>query len=145
MAMQRRIRVDHHEVFPQGAYLKDVAPVQDFEASRARADGVRVQAKDVAKDGSGTGMPLWACTVLDADEDAGRKEAVVVVKVAAAHQPVPPKNTSGFPWVPVEFVGLTATPYVDDNGNRPRLAWSLRASGMVEPGKSGSEQKAQVA
>ncbi len=143
MAMQRRIRVDHREVFPQGAYLKDVAPVQDFEASKARTDGVRVQAKDMAKDGSGTGLPLWACTVLDADEDAGRKDAVVVVKVAAAHQPVPPKNTSGFPWTPVEFTGLTATPYVDDNGNRPRLAWSLRASGLVEPGKG--EQKAQAA
>ena len=137
MAMQRRIRVGHHEVFPKGAFLKDVAPVQDFEASKDRKDGVRVQAKD--KD---TGVPLWACTVLDADEEAGRKEAVVVVKVAAPHQPVPPKNTSGFPWVPVEFTGLTATPYVDENGNRPRLAWSLRASGMVEPGKG--EQKAQA-
>ena len=141
MAMQRRIRVGHSEVFPRGAFLKDVAPVVDFEASKARTDGVKAQAKD--KD---TGVPLWACTVLDADEDAGRKDAVVVVKVAAPHQPVPPKNTSGFPWTPVEFTGLTATPYVDDNGNRPRLAWSLRAEGMTEPGKSAAaEQKAQVA
>lgn len=143
MAMQRRIGVGHHEVFPKGAFLKDVAAVVDFEASKARTDGVRVQAKDLDREGRGTGLLLWACTVLDADEDAGRKDTVVVVKVAAAHQPVPPKNTSGFPWTPVEFTGLVATPYVDDNGHRPRLAWSLRASGMVEPGKA--EQKQQAA
>ena len=29
--------------------------------------------------------------------------------------------------------GLTGTPYIDDNGNRPRLAWSFRATGITAP------------
>ncbi|HYN30669.1 MAG TPA: hypothetical protein VES95_12510 [Dermatophilaceae bacterium] len=50
---------------------------------------------------------------------------------------MPPENKSGFPWTPVEFVGLTALAWIDDNGNRPRLAWSFRAEGMVAPGSGG--------
>lgn len=129
MAMQRRIKVAQEDVFPAGAFLKGaVEPVIDFNASK-REDGSRPQQVD--KD---TGLLLWQATVLDADEEAGRKDTAVSVKFAAKVQPVPPENKSGFPWTPVEFVGLTALPYVDDNGNRPRLAWSFRAEGMVAPG-----------
>ena len=56
------------------------------------------------------------------------------VKFAAKQQPVPPENKSGMPWTPVEFVGLTALAWIDDNGPRARLAWSFRAEGMVAPG-----------
>lgn len=48
----------------------------------------------------------------------------------------------------VEFEGLTLTPYVDSrrcgDGCRSRLAWSLRASGLVAP-KSLAEIQAQAA
>ncbi|MCL2453993.1 MAG: plasmid replication, integration and excision activator [Micrococcales bacterium] len=125
MAMQRRLKVQHGDMFPHGAYLRGgVEPVADFDAAQ-RSDGTRPQAKD--KD---TGQPVWSCQVIDADLEAGRKDATVTVKIAADHQPVPPANKSGLPFTPVEFVGLTATPYVDDNGPRPRLAWSLRAAGF---------------
>ncbi len=129
MAMQRRLAVDSGDVFPAGAFLKGrVEPVADFQAAK-REDGSRPQQVD--KD---TGLLLWQVMVLDADEGAGRKDTAVVVKIAASVQPVPPENKSGLPWTPVEFVGLTATPYVDESGPRPRLAWSLRAQGLVAPG-----------
>lgn len=131
MAMSRRIKVEHGQVFPSGAYLKGaVEPVADFDASK-REDGSRPQQVD--KD---TGLLMWQAVVLDADEDAGKKDTAITVKFAAKVQPVPPSNKSGLPWTPVEFVGLTALPYIDDNGNRPRLAWSYRAEGMQAPGAS---------
>lgn len=131
MAMQRRFPVGHADVFPAGAFLKGgVEPVADFNAER-RADGSRPQQLD--KD---TGLPLWQVMVLDADEEAGKKETAISIKIAAKVQPVPPENTTPFPWTPVEFVGLTALPYVDDNGNRPRLAWSFRAESLKAPGKT---------
>lgn len=133
MAMPRRIKVDHGQVFPNGAYLKGaVEPVADFNASK-REDGSRPQQVD--KD---TGLLMWQAVVLDADEEAGKKDTAITVKFAAKVQPVPPSNKSGLPWTPVEFVGLTALPYVDDNGNRPRLAWSYRAEDMKAPGSAGS-------
>ncbi|NHA67476.1 plasmid replication, integration and excision activator [Phycicoccus flavus] len=129
MAMQRRMKVAHHDVFPAGAFLKGaVESVGDFNAS-PREDGSRPQQVD--KD---TGLPLWQVTVLDADEEASRKETALSVKFAAKQQPVPPENKSGMPWTPVEFVGLTALAWIDDSGPRPRLAWSFRAEGMVAPG-----------
>lgn len=40
----------------------------------------------------------------------------------------------------MEFVGLTALPWIDDSGMRPRIAWSLRAEGMVKPGQKPSQK-----
>ena len=34
------------------------------------------------------------------------------------------------PFRPIEFDELTVTPYVDDNGTRPRQAFSFRAMGI---------------
>lgn len=130
MAIQRRFGVAHGDVFPAGAFLKgEVEPVFDFNASK-REDGSRPQQVD--KD---TGLLMWQVVVLDADEDAGKKDTALSVKFAAKVQPVPPENKTPFPWAPVEFVGLTALPYVDDSGNgRGRIAWSFRAEAMVAPG-----------
>ncbi len=130
MALQKRVRVGHGDVFPMGAFMKGVVePVADFDAP-ARADGSRPQQLDRE-----TGLPLWQVTVLDADEEASRRETAVSVKIAARVQPVPPDNQSGQPWRPVEFVGLTALPWVDETGPRPRVAWSLRADDIVAPGE----------
>ena len=46
---------------------------------------------------------------------------------------MPPENKTPFPWTPVEFKGLTALAWIDDNGPRPRIAWSYRAEEMVAP------------
>ena len=131
MAIKQRFEVGHWVAFPKGAFLRGVVePVADFQAEK-RPDGTRPQQRD--KD---TGLPLWQCVVIDADDDAGKKDIGVTVKFASPHQPVPPANKSGMPWTPVEFVGLTALPYIDDAGSRPRIAWSFRAERLVAPGEA---------
>jgi hypothetical protein len=129
MSIQKRIPLNHVNVFPHGAYLKGgVEPVLDF-AAPVRPDGVRPQAID--KD---TGLPIWQATVLDADPTATKKDTAVTVKFVSKNQPPVPANKTPFPWTPVEFVGLTALPYIDETGSRPRIAWSLRAESMGAPG-----------
>lgn len=130
MAIQRRMRLQHGDVFPAGAYLVgEVEPVSDFNA-QARPDGSRPQAVDAE-----SGLLVWSVPVLDADPEAGKRDKTLTVKVAAKVQPVPPENTSGTPFTLIEFEGLTATPWIDDNGPRPRMAWSLRATGIKAPGQ----------
>ena len=138
MAIKKRMQLQHSDVFPEGAFLKgEVTPVADYNAE-PRGDGTRPQQVD--KD---TGLLVWQATVLDADEEAGKRDTAVTVKFLAKVQPVPPENKSGMPWTPVEFTGLTALAWIDDSGMRPRIAWSYRAEGIVEPktttsGKAGS-------
>lgn len=132
MAIQRRVQVEHASVFPAGAFLKGaVEPVFDFNAPQ-REDGTRPQQTDRE-----TGQLVWQVIVIDADEDASKKDTAVTVKFVAPHRPVPPENKSPLPWTPVEFVGLTALPYIDASGPKPRVAWSFRADGMTAPGGAG--------
>jgi hypothetical protein len=127
--MQRRIKVQHGDVFPHGVYaVGSPEPVSDFNA-QARQDGSRPQAVD-----PDTGLLVWGLQVVDADPEAGKRDKTVTVKVSAKVQPVLPENTSGTPFTLVEFAGLTATAWIDDSGPRPRLAWSFRAAGITEPG-----------
>lgn len=139
MVMQRKIKMAHEDVFPQGAFLKGlVEPILSFDTGSKRADGSRPQATDKE-----SGLLMWQVVVIDADEEASKKETAISVKFAAKHQPVPPENKSGLPWTPVEFVGLTATAWIDENGNRPRLEWSYRAESMKAPAEnpwSGSDR-----
>lgn len=126
MAMQRRLTVSQNQVFPAGAFLVgEVEAVTDYNAPQ-RADGTRPQQH--CKE---TGLLLWSVQVLDADPEAGKRDKTVTVKIAAPVQPVPPTNSTPFPFTPVEFVGLTALPWVDDSGQRPRLSWSFRADGFA--------------
>jgi hypothetical protein len=90
-----------------------------------------VQAKDKA-----SGLPVWVVDVIDADPQAREKTARV--KVAAPDQPVLPAPGPGMPFVPVEFTGLTVTPYVSQSG---RLAYSLRAAGVRIPGRGRADGK----
>lgn len=138
-----RIPVPSEYVFPHGAMCTDVEPQIDFER--------RGQADDQARDKE-TGARVWVVRVLDLEESEvpgrGPRSREVKVKIAAEHQPVPPPRVH--PALPplVEFEGLTLTPYVDSrrcgDGCRSRLAWSLRASGLVAP-KSLAEIQAQAA
>ncbi|QDP98555.1 plasmid replication, integration and excision activator [Microlunatus elymi] len=138
MALQKRFKVAHGDVFPMGAYMKgSVEAVADFTAPQ-RQDGSRPQQLD--KD---TGLPLWQVTVLDADDEAGKRDTAVTVKLAARVQPTPPENPTGTPWRPVEFVGLTALAWVDYGGgkdregrDRARVAWSFKAEDIMAPGEA---------
>ena len=78
-----------------------------------------------------SGLRVWSVSVLDADPDARKDSKTVTVKISAEHQPVPPEAMAGVPFRPVEFDGLTVTPYLDDKRNR--VAYSLRATGMRAP------------
>jgi hypothetical protein len=134
MALTNRFKITMLDVFPHGAYLvSEVEPVRDFDKS---SPGRPVQAVDKE-----FGLPVWAVTALDADPEARRGDKTVTVKIAAKHQPIPPEAPPGLPFRPVEFEGLTVTPYVQETGGRPRVAYSLRATGMRAPQVGGSAKQ----
>ena len=141
-----RMPVRFEDVFFLGAYVLNVAPARDFDRSTADRE---VQTVD--KD---TGKPVWVVEVLTADMEARQK--TVKVKIAADHQPVPPEATSGTPFRPVEFEGMSVTPYVDrDKCTGPKRgeahrckakqAFSLWATGMHAPGGKPNGQSPQHA
>ena len=135
MAFQGAIPVEFGMVFPGGAYAAGgIEMVRDFE--RSSRDRVVQQMDKV------TGLPLWVVEVIDADEQA--RQRTVKVKIAAQVQPVLPSAAPGSPFTPVEFEGLTATPYVDASrckGGKDkdkcaaRLAYSLKATGVRAPAR----------
>ena len=85
-----------------------------------------------------TGVLVWTVDVVDADPEA--RDRTVRVKLLAPVQPVPPAAIEGAPFRPVEFEGLTATPYVQTTASgRSRLAWSFRASGMRPPARAAAK------
>ena len=79
--------------------------------------------------------------VINPDPEA--RQRTVKVKVAATYQPVLPDAPAGSPFVPVEFEGLTATPWVDasrcnakETGRcGARMAYSLKATGVRAPSR----------
>lgn len=127
MAINGRFRVSMEDVFAHGAYVvSEVVATRDFDKStKDRA----VQATD--KD---SGLPVWDVQMMDADPAANKRQKTVTVKIAASHQPVPP-SAGGLPFAAVEFDGLTVTPYIDESGGRPRVAYSIRARDMDAPKK----------
>ena len=87
-----------------------------------------------------TGLPVWVIEVIDPQEDT--RQLTVKVKVVAEYQPVLPAPTPGSPFTAIEFEGLTATPYVDSTGARPRdgkcgarQGYSLKATGVRAPSR----------
>jgi hypothetical protein len=125
MAMVTPLPVGFDQVFPAGAFVTgDVEPVRDFDAKGS----VPVQKKDKA-----TGLPMWQVSVHDADPNARGAAKAVKVVVLDERQPVPPPTLDGLPFRPVEFEGLTVTPYVAEGAGRPRVAYSIRARVMRAP------------
>jgi hypothetical protein len=124
MALQGPIPIEFGLVFPDGAFAASgFEPVRDFDASTGERF---VQSAD-----KGSGVPLWQVEVIDADQRA--RTRTVKVKVAAQVQPVLPSYpAAGSPFVPVEFTGMTVTPYVTQAG---RMAYSLKATGVKAPGR----------
>jgi hypothetical protein len=127
--------------FPAGALFLGVDKQTDFDKLREDDN----QARDEH------GVRLWVVTVMDQDAEASKfgRSPQVKVKIAAAHQPVPPEpiKVAGMSITPVAFTDLTVTPYTDTTGCkgtrqphrcRARLAWSYRASGMVAPAELGA-------
>lgn len=135
MAMPSGIPITHGVAFPNGAFvIGEITPVEDFEAAQAARESGKPA--DVQTRDKNTGRRMWAVRVVDADDLVRKGQAEVTVKVVADVQPVPPEAAPGVPFRPVFFEGLTATPWVDTNRLRPRLAWSFRATSMRAPGKT---------
>ena len=111
--------------------ISEVDSLDDFDKSSKEN---RVQARDKE-----TGLPLWQVEVLDFDPKS--REKTFRVKIAAEHQPVPPEAVSGVPVRPVVLEGLTVTPYIKD-GQRPRIGYSLRCTGLAAPGRRADTNKA---
>src|SRR5437588_4095272 len=132
-----KIPVPNEYVFPSGALFLGVDRLVDFDRLREEDN----QARDEH------GVRLWVVKVSDQDPEAGKfgRPNEVKVKIAAEYQPVPPDGIAvpgGITVRPVEFEGLTATPYADTtpckgiskpHKCRARLAWSYRATAMVAP------------
>ena len=123
MAIQGPISIGFDQVFPHGCYLVgEVQQVKDFDASTATRV---VYAKDKT-----TGLPVWQVSVVDADPEAKASQKSVTVKILTEVQPVPPP-LPGLPFTPVEFDGMSVTPYVGQDSGR--LAYSIRARAMRAP------------
>ncbi|MBB5776733.1 hypothetical protein [Nonomuraea jabiensis] len=67
---------------------------------------------------------------MDADPSLKAAQKTVAVKILSPTQPVAPAPVAGLPYTPVEFEGLTVTPYVNGSG---RLAYSIKARQMLAP------------
>ena len=116
-----RLPVGMAEVFPAGCHLlpDSITEAQDWDAA------TRIRTPTVDKI---TGQRVWNVRVVDMDQALEGRSREVVVKILADRMPVPPTRA---PFEPVEFDGLTVTPYVTDKG---RLAFSLRARN-IKPGR----------
>ena len=126
MAVQGPFKVECGELFRHGlGVVGPVSPLADFDAS---TKDNRVQARDKE-----SGLPVWTVDVMDFDPDA--RERTFKIKIASAVQPVPPEAVAGAPVRPVILEGLTVTPYIKE-GNRPRIGYSLRCTGLVAPGRA---------
>ena len=132
--LQGPIPIEFGMVFPDGAYAAGtIEMVRDFD--RSSGDRVVQQVDKV------TQLPLWVVEVIDADATA--RQRTVKVKIAAQVQPVLPSPAPGSPFTPVEFDGMTATPYVDssrcsgDGKSKcaARLAYSFKATGVRAPSR----------
>src|SRR4051795_7642883 len=132
MALQggHRFSVSMGDVFPDGVYAMSVEQAQDYDEKSGR----RTPSKDKQ-----TGEWVWTVTVIDRDRAEQVREKQVKVKVSAPVMPMLPGEIApGSGLHPVDFTGMTITPYVNEGrGNgRARLAYSIRATGMYAQGKA---------
>jgi hypothetical protein len=133
-----KVQVRSEVVFPAGAMCMGVEAATDFD--------LRGKADDQSRDKE-TGERVWLVTVIDMEPpdvaSKFRKSTELKVRIVAAHRPVPPPSrVAGYPPL-VAFEGLTLTPWLDQqkcraarpgesHQCRARLAFSLKATGMVE-------------
>jgi hypothetical protein len=133
MAMPRKINIQFGEVFPHGVYaVSEVTQVRDFDRS--------TKDRAVYSVDEDSGLDVWSVDVMDADPEARKADRQLSIKILAKQKPVLP-SSNGLPFTPVEFDGMTATPYVSDSNGRPRLAWSFRAMAVRAPKNAPGQNK----
>jgi hypothetical protein len=129
MALQNghRFSVAMRDAFPDGLYAMGVEQAMDYDEKSGR--------QSPSKDKQ-TGELVWTVTCIDRDPNIrGTRE--IKIKVLAPYMPeLPPEIVPNSGIRPVEFAGITVTPYVSENGRRARLALSYRATGVYAQGKA---------
>ena len=68
--------------------------------------------------------------MFETDPEAPKGKGEVTVKVVAATPPALPAELPGLLFRPVIFDDLVVVSYVNEGNGRPRVAYSLRASGI---------------
>jgi hypothetical protein len=122
-----RFSVSMADVFPHGFYAMGVEQAMDWDEKTGR--------RSASRDKQADGQFVWTVTGIDRDPEAREKQ--VKVKVTAPVQPVlPGEIMPGSGLHAVEFTGLTITPYVNEGRGRARLAFSVRAAGLVAQGRA---------
>jgi hypothetical protein len=126
----RRIPVDTSRVRFVGTG-KSAARAKYAELS----DGSRRRVPD-AQDANEHGVPMWTIDCIVDDPDADRAE-IASVKIASYEVPVTRLGEE------VQFVGLTALPYVAQGSNR--ISWSFTAEDMVGIGQIRTSKNGEAA
>lgn len=125
MAVQGPFKTNFGELFPHGAYALAADALNDFDKVQAGVEDPQQRDKE-------TGERIWVVRVIDNDPEARTNE--LKVKVVAPVMPVLPEPIAGTNFRPVEFDGLTVTPWVEETKTgRTRVAYSLKATGVREP------------
>ena len=126
MAVQGRFKQEHGDVFPHGALGIKLDALNDYEKVKAGVQDPQQRDKD-------TGERIWLFRGIDNDPDARSSEVKVKI-VADVMPPMPGEPIPGTNLYPVEFEGLTVTPYVEETKSGfTRVAYSLKATGVREP------------
>jgi hypothetical protein len=134
MALQggHRFAVSMEEAFGYGLYAMGVEQAMDYDERSGR--------QSPSKDKQ-TGQLVWTVTCIDRDPEIRGSREVKIKVLASLCPELPPEIAPGSGIRPVEFSGITVTPYVSENGRRARLALSYRASGVHAQGKAPRESR----
>ncbi len=126
MALPNRIKVNHGDVFEYGALGMKIEALNDYEKVKAGVQDPQQRDKD-------SGERIWLFRGIDNDPDARSSEVKVKI-VAPVMPPMPGEPIPGTNLYPVEFEGLTVTPYVEETKSGfTRVAYSFKATGVREP------------
>ena len=126
MALPSRININHGDAFEHGALGVKIEALNDYEKVKAGVQDPQQRDKD-------TGQRIWLFRGIDNDPDARSSEVKVKI-VADVMPPLPGGPIPGTNLYPVEFEGLTVTPYVEETKSGfTRVAYSLKATGVREP------------
>jgi hypothetical protein len=136
MAVQGPFKTNFGELFPHGAYALAADALNDFDKVQAGVEDPQQRDKE-------TGERIWVVRVIDNDPEARSNE--LKVKVVAPVMPVLPEPIAGTNFRPVEFDGLTVTPWVEETKTgRTRVAYSLKATGVREPRSQSSSSESST-